>query len=347
MKIKTLGIDLAKSIFHLVGADERGEVKLRKRLRRKQVLAFLANLEPCLVGLEACGGSNYWAREIAKLGHDVRLISPQFVKPYVKGNKNDYNDAQGLCEAVSRPTMRFVPIKTVEQQDVQTLHRIRQSRVKARTALVNQIRGLLGEYGIVVVQGINAVRTQVPEILEDGENGLTDRFRRWLSEQYTHLQRLDEQVKNYEKEIEQLYQESEVCRRIGAVEGIGPLGATAIVSAYGEAREYKNGRQFAASLGLVPRQHTTGGKPMLLGISKRGDSYIRSLLIHGARAVVRRVENKEDSRSRWIQRLVMTRGKNKAAVALANKNARIIWALLSRQEVYRPAVHKVSARPRS
>ncbi|MGC1953247.1 MAG: IS110 family transposase [Gammaproteobacteria bacterium] len=206
MKIKTLGIDLAKSIFHLVGVDERGEVTLRKKLRRKQVLAFLANLEPCRVGLEACGGSNYWAREMAKFGHDVRLMSPQFVKPYVKGNKNDYNDAQGLCEAVSRPTMRFVPIKTVEQQDVQSLHRIRRSRVKARTALVNQIRGLLGEYGIVVVQGINAVRTKVPEILEDGENGLTDRFRRWLSEQYTHFQVLDEQVKHYEKEIEQLYQ---------------------------------------------------------------------------------------------------------------------------------------------
>ena len=337
MKLKTLGIDLAKNIFHLYGVDEGGKVILKKRLRRKQLLAFVGNLEPCLIGVEACGGSNYWARQMEKLGHEVRLMSPQFVKPYVKGNKNDYNDAEGICEAVSRPTMRFVALKTLEQQDIQALHRIRQSRVKTRTALVNQIRGLLGEYGIVVAQGINAVRTQVPEILEDGENGLTDRFRRWLSEQYEYLRALDEQVKHYEKEIEQHYRDSEACRRIGAVEGMGPMGATAIVSAYGRAREYKNGRQFAASLGLVPRQHSTGGHPVLLGISKRGDRYIRSLLIHGARAVVRRVEKKTDPRSRWIQRLVVKRGKNKAAVALANKNARIIWALLSREEAYRPA----------
>src|SRR5919106_1981393 len=195
MKLKTLGIDLAKNIFHLYGVDEGGKVILKKRLRRKQLLAFVGNLEPCLIGVEACGGSNYWARQMGKLGHEVRLMSPQFVKPYVKGNKNDYNDAEGICEAVSRPTMRFVALKTLEQQDIQALHRIRQSRVKTRTALVNQIRGLLGEYGIVVAQGFNAVRTQVPEILEDGENGLTDRFRRWLSEQYEYLRALDEQVK--------------------------------------------------------------------------------------------------------------------------------------------------------
>jgi transposase len=336
MKIKTLGIDLAKNIFHLYGVDERGEVILKKRLRRKQLLAFVANLERCLIGLEACGGSHYWARQMGKLGHAVRLMSPQFVKAYVKGNKNDYNDAEGICEAVSRPTMRFVPLKTLEQQDIQALHR--QSFVKTRTALVNQIRGLLGEYGIVVAQGINAVRIKVPEILEDAENGLTDRFRRWLSAQYEYLRRVDEQVKHYEKEIEQQFRESEACRRIGAVEGIGPMGATAIVAAYGRAREYKNGRQFAASLGWVPRQHSTGGHPVLLGISKRGDRYIRSLLIHGARAVVRRVEKKADPRSRWIPRLVIKRGRNKAAVALANKNARIIWALLSRQEAYRAAI---------
>ena len=290
-----------------------------------------------MVGMEACGGSHYWAREISKLGHEVRLMSPQFVKPYVKSNKNDFNDAEGICEAVSRPTMRFVAIKSVEQQDIQALHRIRQGIVKTRTAQANQIRGLLGEYGIVIPQGINWVRRRIPEILEDGENGLTARFRGWLSELYQELDALDKRVEECTRAIVQLFHTDETCQRIGAIEGIGPQTATALVSSYGHAREFKNGRQFSASLGLVPRQHTTGGKPVLLGISKRGDTYLRTLLIHGARSVVRRAAHKSDPRSRWIQRVASERGTNRAVVALANKNARIVWALLSKGDEYHPA----------
>lgn len=335
-----MGIDLGKNSFHLFGADEAGHPVMKKQLSRKRLLAYLANLEPCLVGLEACSGSHFWAREISKLGHEVRLISPQFVKPYVKSNKNDYNDAEAICEAVSRPTMRFVASKTVEQQDVQALHRIRQSIVKRRTAQANQIRGFLAEYGIVIPQGITWVRRRLPELLEDGENGLTARFRRWLSELYVELRTSDERVQECTREIMQLYHADEACQRIGAVEGIGPQTATALVSAYGQAHEFKNGRQFSASLGLVPRQHTTGGKPRLLGISKRGDTYLRTLLIHGARSVVRHVATKSDPRSRWIQRLKAERGTNRAVVALANKNARIVWALLSKGDNYCPAAER-------
>lgn len=335
--IARLGIDLGKNVFHLFGVDEAGLPALKKKLSRKQVLPFLANLQPCLVGLEACGGSHYWARQIAALGHDVRIMSPQFVKPYVKSNKNDHNDAEAVCEAVGRPTMRFVAVKTVEQQDVQALHRIRQAIVKARSAQANQIRGLLGEFGIILPEGIGWLRRRIPEILEDGDNGLTARFRRWLSELYQELRALDERVRQCTREVVELFRTDEACQRIGAIDGIGPQTATALVSAYGQAREFSNGRQFSASLGLVPRQHSTGGKPRLLGISKRGDTYLRTLLIHGARSVVRHAANKSDRRSQWIQRLVAERGTNRAVVALANKNARVVWALLSRGDQYHAA----------
>lgn len=337
-KVVRMGIDLGKNTFHLFGVEESGSTVVRKKLRRKQLLAYIANLPPCLVGMEACGGSHYWAREITSLGHTVRLISPQFVKPYVKGNKNDYNDAEGICEAVGRPNMRFVSIKSIEQQDIQGLHRIRQSVVKQRTALSNQIRGLLGEYGIVVAQGISQVRSRIPEILEDGENGLTDRFRSWLAELLEAFRVLDERIKKYDREIQRAHAANEASQRLSTIEGVGPQSATAILATYGDCKQYSDGRQFAACIGLVPRQHTTGGKPLLLGISKRGDKYIRTLLIHGARSVIKRIEGKEDQRSQWLQSLVARRGKNKAAVALANKNARIIWALLSQGECYRAAV---------
>ncbi len=337
-KIVRMGIDLGKNTFHLFGVDESGSGVLKKKLRRKQLLEFFVNLPPCLVGMEACGGSNHWARELIKLGHEVKLISPQFVKPYVKGNKNDYNDAEGICEAVGRPNMRFVTVKSIEQQDLQGLHRIRQSVVKQRTALANQIRGLLGEYGIIVAKGISQVRTRIPQILEDAENGLTDRFRSWLAELLEALRALDERIKEYDQEIGREHAANEACQRLSAIEGVGPQSATAVVATYGDGKQFSNGRQFSASIGLVPRQHTTGDKPILLGISKRGDKYIRTLLIHGARSVINRIEGKEDRRSRWLQSLVARCGKNKAAVALANKNARIIWALLSRGQCYRPAV---------
>ena len=337
-KVDRIGMDLGKNSFHVFGVDGSGFPAVKKKLRRKQVLTYFANLPACLVAMEACGGSHYWARAIGKLGHDVKLISRQFVKPYVKGNKNDYNDAEGICEASGRANMRFVTVKTVEQQDMQGLHRIRQSVVKQRTAQANQIRGLLGEYGIVVGFGISQVRCRTPEILEDGENGLTDRFRGWLAELLEAFRVLDERIKQYDEEVQQAYAANEACRRLGAIEGIGPQIATAVIASYGDGKQFRNGRQFAASIGLVPRQHTTGDRPVLLGISKRGDKYLRTLLIHGARAAIRWMEGKDDQRSQWLQLLVARRGKNKAAVALANKNARIIWALLARGECYQPAV---------
>jgi transposase len=336
-EVSRIGIDLGKNVFHLFGVNKAGKPVLRKKLKRKVLLDYLANLPECLIGAEACGGSHHWAREIAKLGHEVRLISPQFVKPYVKGNKNDYNDAEGICEAVSRPTMRFVEIKNIEQQDIQALHRIRQSLVKSRTALSNQIRGLLAEYGIVIAKGLSRIRNEIPEILEDGENGLTMRFRSYLAQQLAAFRGLDDQIKEHSKEIEVICRENEASRRIQKVPGLGPQGATAIVAAFGNASHYSDGRQFAASLGLVPRQHSTGGKSVLLGISKRGDKYIRTLLIHGARAVITHLSNKQDRRSRWLRKVVEKRGVNRAAVALANKNARIIWALLRRGEHYQAA----------
>lgn len=336
-KVVRMGMDLGKNTFHVFGVGESGSVVVKKKLRRRQVLEYFANLPPCLVGMEACGSSHHWARELIKLGHEVKLISPQFVKPYVKGNKNDYNDAEGICEAVGRPNMRFVTVKAIEQQDLQGLHRIRQSVVKQRTALANQIRGLLGEYGIVMAQGIGQVRSRIPEILEDGENGLTDRFRGWLAELLEAFCALDERIQQYDQEIAREHAANAACKRLSTIPGVGPKSATAIVATYGDGKQFSDGRQFSASIGLVPRQHTTGDKPLLLGISKRGDKYIRTLLIHGARSVIYRIEGKTDSLSRWLQSLVARRGKNKAAVALANKNARIIWALLSRGECYEAA----------
>lgn len=337
MNVSTLGIDLAKTVFQLHGVSEHGQVALSKRLSRQKLLPFLANLPPCLIGMEACSGAHFWAREMQKLGHEVKLIAPQFVKPYVRGNKTDGNDAAAICEAVSRPHMHFVPINTVEQQDIQALHRIREQLVKNRTALANQIRGLLHEYGVVMPSGISRLRAQLPLILEDAENGLSDVGRELINELYQRLHTLDEQVAQSDRRIQQVFKQDERCQRLGQVEGIGPLIATAFLAAVGDASVFHNGRQVAAWLGLVPKQYSSGGKARLLGISKRGDRYLRTLLIHGARAALHRAAQKRDSRSEWINRLCQRRGKNVTAVAVANKNARILWALLAHGETYRPA----------
>lgn len=331
-----LGIDLGKNSFHLWGVDEDGRRVIKKKLSRSALLRELANTPACLIGMEACGGAHHWARELSKHGHDVRLMAPQFVKAYVKGNKNDYNDAEGICEAVGRENMRFVSVKSVEQQDMQALHRIRQGAVKARTAQVNQIRGLLAEFGIVVAKSVGQMRRCLPEILETPDNGLSDYFRPLLATLHEQLRHLDELIKHYDEQIRELFKRHEPCQRLGAIEGIGPQGATAIVATFGDGRQFTHARQLSAALGLVPAQHGTGDKTRLLGISKRGDRYIRTLLIHGARSVIQAVlsKDKDDARSRWLKRLVVERGKNRAAVALANKNARIAWALLTREEAY-------------
>ena len=336
-QVATLGSDAAKNLFQLHGVDAHGKSVLKKRLVRHKVLAFVAGLAPCLIGLEASGSAHYWARELTKLGHTVQLISPQFVKPYVKGNKNDPNDAEAICEAVGRPHMRFVPIKSVDQQDMQALHRIRERQIKARTALVNQIRGLLAEYGVVMPKGVAQVRQKLPFILEDAENGLTMLAREWLQALAAELPALDQRIQETNTRIQRVFENHEACQRLAQLEGVGPLTATALVAAVGEATTFKNGREFAAWLGVVPRQHSTGGKPRLLGISKRGDRYLRKLLSHGARSVVRTVEGKQDGRSRWLQGRIVRRGKNRAGVAQANKTARVAWVLLAKGERYRPA----------
>lgn len=330
MTIKTLGIDIAKRVFQLHGVDERGQTVLKKRIGRDQLLSFIANLPPCLIGMESCSGSNYWARQFQLYGHEIKLMSPQYVKPYVKTNKNDANDAEAICEAVARPNMRFVSIKTIEQQDIQSLHRYRQRVVQQRTALVNQIRGLLSEYGLVAPQGIGCLRKKFPQFLENQNNLLTSLALEIFCQLHQDLLEIDEKVKFLDKRIAKMCSENEACQRIKKIEGIGPLTATALVSAIGDVSNFKNGRHLAAWLGLVPRQHSSGNKKVLLGISKRGDRYLRTLLIHGARAFISFAKR----RSNWLEKLIERCGKQKAYVALANKNARIVWSLLAKQAEY-------------
>lgn len=335
MKITTIGIDLAKEVFQIHGVDERGKAVVRKQLKRKDMAKYFANLEPCLIGMEACGGAHHWARKLGGYGHTVKLMAPQFVKPYVKTNKNDMADAEAICEAVGRPNMRFVPIKNVEQQAILSVHRARQGFVKARTAQGNQIRGLLSEFGITIPQGIRAIAGRVPEILEDAENGLPGTMRQLINRLADNLKEMDRQVNELEAQIRRWHRENAASRKLAEIPGIGPITASAIVASVGDAREFKNGRQIAAWLGLVPRQSSSGGKQTLLGISKRGNTYLRTLLIHGARAVARFAESKDEP-NKWLVGLMARRNKNVAAVALANKNARIAWALLAKDRMFRP-----------
>ena len=332
--ISVVGIDIAKRVFHLVGMDERGKIVMRKRCSRGEVLPLLANLGPTTIGMEACGGAHYWARCLREQGHEVKLMAPQFVKPYVKSNKNDMRDAEAIAEAVTRPSMRFVPVKDVAQQDIQALHRVRERLVTARTALVNEMRGLLAEYGIVLPQGLAKFRQALMSTLEAEHTKLTPLGQELFHKLFGELGKLDAELAYYQDKLEALAQAHPVCQRLLTIPGIGPLTATALIAAVGDAGVFKNGRQFAAWLGLVPKQYSTGGQTRLLGISKRGDSYIRKLLIHGARATLRWARTKADRRSQWIRALLDRRGWNRTAVAVANKNARIVWALLSRGGIY-------------
>lgn len=333
MKATTIGIDLAKNVFQIHGVNEFGKPVIKKQLKRDQMAAFFANTPPALIGMEACASAHHWARKLQSLGHTVKLMAPQFVKPYVKSNKNDANDAEAICEAVTRPNMRFVPIKNVEQQAVLSLHRVRQGFVAARTAQANQIRGLLGEYGLVIPKGIAHIARRVPELIEDASNELPGAFRLLIELLVTHLKLLHSQVLDIEKKIQAWHRGTEASRRLETIPGIGPITASALVASIGDAKNFESGRQLAAWLGLVPRQHSSGGKQNLLGISKRGDSYLRTLLIHGARACIQAFSRKGNS-SGWLHELLQRRNHNVAAVALANKNARIVWALLTQQRQY-------------
>lgn len=332
--VTVLGIDLAKQSFQLHGVDSNGVTVLKKKLTRKTLCQFIALMPACVIGIEACSGANHWLRVFEKFGHTVHMIAPQFVKPFVKSNKSDAADAEAICEAVQRPSMRFVPAKSIEQQDIQSLHRIRSQAVARRTAQANQIRGLLMEYGLIIPQGISYVRKSIPLILEDGDNELTFMFRELLAHLYDEMIHLDERIKNLENKLETICAQNEDCQRLLTIPGIGLLSATAMIAAIGDISAFKSGRELAAWLGLVPRQHSTGGKPTLLGISKRGDTYLRTLLIHGGRTVVRVADKHSDQRSQWIRQIETRRGKNISAVAVANKNARVAWALLSKKSTY-------------
>ena len=336
MKVTTVGIDLAKQVFQIHGVDDHGKAVIKKQLKRAQLTEFFVNLSPCLVGMEACGSAHHWARKLQDMGHTVRLMAPQYVKPYVKTNKNDAADAEAICEAVTRPNMRFVPIKNIEQQSILAVHRVRQGFVQARTAQANQIRGLLGEFGLVLPQGIHHIYRKTPELLEDASNELTGSFRLLILRLLDHLKELDKQVQEMEREIVQWHRQHEDSKRLEQIPGIGPITASALVASLGDAKSFQNGRQLAAWLGLVPRQHSSGGKQNLLGISKRGDTYLRTLLIHGARAVVQVADLKPDHSPtcRWASKILLRRNKNITAVALANKNARIVWAMLVHNRTY-------------
>lgn len=340
-KISVVGLDLAKNVFQLHGVDAEGEVIVRKQLKRSQVRRFFARLEACLIGMEACGGAHYWSRELTRLGHTIRMMAPAFVKPYLKSNKNDRNDAEAICEAVQRPSMRFVQPKTPEQQAVLHLHHGRRLLVRQRVALSNHLRGILSEYGIVLPQGVKIISRRLPELLEDADNELPMLARHLLAELKAEHDQLNERIERIEAQLKAWHANNSTSQRLASIPGIGVLTATALAATVGEGRDFKNGRQLAAYLGLVPRQASSGGKERLLGISKRGDGYLRSLLIHGARAVIhhirRRLKGDQPGGNPWVEQLLQRCHVNEAAVALANKMARAAWALLNRNETWCPA----------
>jgi transposase len=335
MNVRVIGIDLGKTVFHLVGMDDHGNVVLKKRFSRTQLMNFLVNVPSCLIGMEASCGCHHVGRHLAGFGHDVRLIPAQFVKPYVKSQKNDYRDAEAIAEAVQRPTMRFVPIKTEDQLDLQALHRVRERLLNQRTSLVNQLRAFLLERGLIVRRGRAYLWGHLPTILADAEDSLSPRLFRLMSSIAEQWRELELRIKEADKEISAIACADDSCQRLQSVPGVGPLVATAMVAAIGNGSAFTKGRHFSAWLGLVPQQRSTGGQTKLLGISKRGNEYLRRLFIHGARSVALHVKRDRHSFGEWITALQNRVHSNVANVALANKLARIAWSVLSRQEMYR------------
>jgi transposase len=340
MEIIRVGVDLAKNVFQLHGVDRHENPVWKRSLRRGQwLLELQRRVRPGTeIGMEACAGAHHWGRRLEALGYRVKLIAPQFVKPYVKSNKSDRNDAEAICEAMSRPSMRFVELKSIEQQDIQAVHRVRAELIKQRTGKVNQIRGLAGEYGLVAAAQVSHLRKAVPQWLEDASNGLSARFRRLLAGLAEDLRGLDQRIEAVDQEIASIATESPVAQRLLTLRGVGPMIATALIAALGTGKAFTRGREFAVAVGLTPKHHGTGGKERMLGISKRGDAYLRQLLVHGARAAVRAARGKDDDLSRWIQGLLGRKHSNVVTVALANKTARMAWALVRHDVDYDPAL---------
>jgi transposase len=338
MKIHTAGIDIGKYVFHLVGLNESGEIVIKRRFSRTQLLTFTANLSVGIIGMEACSGSHFPARALREQGHQVRLMPAQYVRPFVKSNKNDYIDAEAIAEAVQRPTMRFVPIKTDDQLDLQALHRTRERWVARRTAVANQMRSFLLERGLAVRQGLEYFRAHFPSLLNDAEGKLSGCMRTILLELWHEWEELEQRITRANEAVARMAAESEACQRLQSVPGIGTITATALVAAIGNGAAFRKGRDLAAWLGLVPKQFSTGGKPRLLGISKRGNSYLRQLFVHGARAVFSRSKRNRHRFGPWLNGLELRKKRSTSIVALANKLARIAWAVLTKEQTYRTAL---------
>ena len=335
MNIASIGIDLGKTTFHLVALGERNKILLRRKFSRSQLLAYTANLPASLIGLEACAGSHFMGAALRGQGHQVRLIPAQFVKPYRKSNKNDFIDAEAIAEAVTKQNMRFVQIKTQEQLDWQAMHRVRDRLMQRRTALINQIRGFLLERGLTFAARPIYLRKNLPTVIEDAEQNLTPRLR-WLLDRLWHeWKQMEIDIKTITDEIERISSDDARCRRLRQIPGFGPLISTATVAAIGNGAAFRRGRDFAAWVGVVPRQYSTGGKQKLLGISKRCNIYLRRMLIHGARAVLLRIKYDTGGFGQWVHRLAQRAPRNKVVVAIANKLARMAWAVLSSGQEYR------------
>jgi len=330
MKLHVLGIDLGKTVFHLVGLDSTGRLVIRKRCSRRQLLAFTANLEVQLIGMEACSGAHFLGRALREQGHEVRLMPAQYVKPYVQTNKSDYLDAEAIAEAVQRPRMRFVPIKTEEQLDLQALHRVRERWVMRRTAVVNQIRSLLLERGLTLPKGRSHLDEQLPRILEDGELNLSDSFRVLLAQLKLELEQLAARIVEMDRVIQKTARENEACQRLTEIPGVGPVTATALIAAVGNGSTFKKGRNLSAWMGIVPGEYSTGGKQKLLGISKRGNKYLRRLFVQGARSVLQQRHKQTPGLSSWLAQLLGRTHQNVVVVALANKLVRMAWRSYAR-----------------
>jgi len=342
--VKVIGLDIAKEVFVAVGLDRNGKVVWKRKLSRSQVLQVFRELGPTAIGIEACAGSHYWARELIKLGHDVKLIAAQHTRAYVTGNKNDTNDAAAIAEARSRSSTKYVPINTEAQQDLQMLHRSRSALMKERVAMINRIRAFAGEYGRVFARSVAKFRDGLKGWLADEENGLSGAALQTFRELREQLDKMEERINGYEKRLNQAAK-SEMGKKLMEIPGVGPMTATAVMASVADARHYESGRDFAANLGLVPREHSSGGKQRLYGITCKGDGYLRTLLIHGGRSALRRADGKPDKMLRWASQLAQRRPFNVAAVALANKMARVVWATLAHNRSYVPVWSNNTTKP--